>query len=119
MYFVSSTDNPLLVVETIDNRWALEDGLHLFKDQFLGEDKCTFMDKNAIQVMAIFNNVAYALYRVASAFFEHPSMAFTKYQYKNCPEKLLAQLLPLTKKANITALLKDNMRGRKKARAKA
>lgn len=119
MYFVSSTDNPLLVVETIDNRWALEDGLHLFKDQFLGEDKCTFMDKNAIQVMAIFNNVAYALYRVASAFFEHPSMAFTKYQYKNCPEKLIAQLLPLTKKANITALLKDNMRGRKKARAKA
>lgn len=47
-YFISSSDNPQLIVETIDNRWHIEDGFHWWKDDLLKEDECTFMDKNAI-----------------------------------------------------------------------
>lgn len=33
--FISSSDNPQLIVETIDNRWHIEDGFHWWKDNLL------------------------------------------------------------------------------------
>lgn len=44
-YFISSSDSHQLIVETIDNRWHIEDGYHWWKDDFLKEDECTFMDR--------------------------------------------------------------------------
>ena len=114
-YFISSSDNPQLIVETIDNRWHIEDGFHWWKDDFLKEDKCTFMDKNAIKVMATFNNITYALYRIASAIFDDSCMAETRIRYEECPEKMLEKLIPLLEKQNLTMLLKENMKGRKKS----
>lgn len=113
-YFVSSSSNPLLVVETIDNRWCIENDLHGFKDGFNHEDSCTFMDKNAIAVMAVFNNISYSFYRLASAVFGHSGMAETKIRYEECPEEMLAKLIPLMEGRNLTELLKSNMKGRKK-----
>ena len=101
-------------MEAIDNRWQVEQ-FHNYKDDFLKEDKCTFTDKNAIQVMAIFNNIAYALYRIASAIFNDSCMAETRIRFKDCPEEMLALLVPLLEKQNLTMLLKQNMRGRKKS----
>lgn len=115
-YFVSSSDNPQLIMETIDNRWQVEDGLHLEKDKFLQEDKCTFMNKNAIKVMATINNIVYALYRLATAMFGYSSMSETKIRFKDCPEQMLAKLIPLMVGQNLTMLVKQNMRGYRKPR---
>ena len=52
------------------------------------------MDKHAIKVMAIFNNIAYGLYRLASAIFNDGSMAETRIRWQNCPEKMLSKLAP-------------------------
>ena len=41
-------------------------------------------------------------------------MAATRIQYEEDPEDLLAKLVPLMEKQNLTMLLKENMRGRKK-----
>ena len=114
-YFISSSNSPQLIVETIDNRWHIEDGFHWWKDDFLKEDECTFMDKNAIKVMATFNNITYALYRIASAIFDDSCMAETRIRYEECPEKMLEKLIPLLEKQNLTMLLKENMKGRKKS----
>ena len=113
-YFVSSANNTQLIMEAIDNRWQVEQ-FHNYKDDFLKEDKCTFTDKNAIQVMAIFNNIAYALYRIASAIFNDSCMAETRIRFKDCPEEMLALLVPLLEKQNLTMLLKQTLRGRKKS----
>ena len=115
MFFVSSADNPQLIMETIDNRWKIEGDFHWLKDGFLLEDKCTFTNKNAIKVMATLNNIAYALYRIASAIFFEESMQATRIRYQDCPEEMLAKMIPLLEKKNLTALLKENMKGRKKA----
>lgn len=45
------------------------------------------MDKNAIKVMPTFNNITYALYRIASAIFDDSCMAETRIRYEECPEK--------------------------------
>ena len=113
-YFISSSDNQQLIMETIDNRWHIESGYHWWKDDFLKEDECTFMDKNAIKVMATFNNITYALYRIASAIFDDSCMAETRIRYEECPEKMLEKLIPLLEKQNLTMLLKQNMKGTKK-----
>ena len=72
------------------------------------------MDKNAIKVMATFNNIAFSLYRIASAIFDDSCMAETRLRFEECSEKMLAKLVPLLEKQNLTMLIKQNMRGRKK-----
>ncbi len=113
-FFVSSIDDPQLIAEAIDNRWDIEDGLHLFKDQFLGEDECTFTDKNAVKVMATINNIVYAYYRIAAAVTGRP-MIETTIRYKEDPVALISLVTPLLKKTNLNALIRRNMRGVRKA----
>lgn len=112
-HFITSTNSINLIVEAIDNRWEIEDGLHWFKDDFLKEDECTFTDKNSIQVMATFNNITYALYKIASAIFDDSCMAETRIRFEEHPEKMLYKLIPLMEKQNLSNLLKQNMKGRK------
>ena len=100
-------------MEAVDNRWSIE-VMHQYKDSYWNEDSCTFMNKNAIRIMAVFNNIAYSLYRIASAIFDNSSMAETRIRFQDSPEKMLSKLLPLMEKQNLTMLLKENMRGRKK-----
>ena len=113
-YFITSTNNVELMIEAIDNRWEIEGGLHWFKDDFNKEDECTFTNKNAIQVMATFNNITYALYRIASAIFDNQVMAETRIRFKDHPEKMLYKLIPLLEKQNLSNLLKENLKGYKK-----
>ena len=116
-YFISSSDNAQLIMEALDNRWCIEGDLHWWKDTFLKEDSCTFTDKNAVKVMATFNNITYALYKLASAIFDDSCMAETRIRFEECPEQMLAKLVPLMEKQNLTTLLKQNLRGRKKGNA--
>ena len=112
--FISSSNNPQLIMEAIDNRWYIESDYHWFKDVFLKEDECTFMHKNSIKVMATLNNIAYAFYKIASAIFGDGSMAVTRIKFEECPEQMLALLIPLLDNKNLATLLRANMRGAKK-----
>ena len=112
-YFVSSESSIQLIAEAIDNRWQIEDGLHRFKDLVLGEDDCTFMDQNAVKVMATINNTVYSLYRIASSILGHKSMTETRIRFMDDPISLLSTVLPLLEKKNLTKLIRANMRGGK------
>ena len=95
----------------MDNRWDIEDGLHFFKDNFLKEDSCTFMGKNAVKVMATINNIVYAFYRIASAIVGDETMSMTIIRYKDSPIELISLVTPLLKKVNLNKLIKLNMKG--------
>ena len=110
-YFISSLSNLSLIAEAIDNRWEIEDGLHLFKDSFQNEDGCTFSNKNAVKVMATINNIVYAFYKVASAIIGDEKLSTTIIRYKDNPVALISLVVPLLKKNNLNALIKKNMRG--------
>lgn len=114
-YFVSSSTDIQLIAEAIDNRWNIEDGLHYFKDDFLKEDSCTFMGKNAVKVMATINNIVYAFYRIASAIAGDKTMSMTIIRYKDNPVELISLVTPLLKKVNLNKLIAMNMKGVKKA----
>ena len=86
---MSSVTNKELIIEAIDNRWSIEDELHLFKDDFLREDACTFTNKNAIK-----------------------AMARTRIRYKDDPIEIIELLLPLLNKKNVSRMIRENMRGR-------
>ena len=64
--------------------------------------------------MATFNNITYALYRIASAIFDNQVMAETRIRFKDHPEKMLYKLIPLLEKQNLSNLLKANIKGHKK-----
>ena len=110
-YFVSSVTNKELIIEAIDNRWSIEDELHLFKDDFLREDECTFTNKNAIKTMATMNNIVFALYRLAASV-NNETMARTRIRYKDDPMEIIELLLPLLDKKNVNRMIRENMRGR-------
>lgn len=114
-YFVTSLKDLTLIAEAADNRWNIEDGLHFFKDDFLNEDSCTFTKKNAVQVMATINNIVYAFYRVAAAIL-NDTMARTIMRYEGEPLSLISLVVPLLKKTNFNALVRNNMRGVKKTK---
>ena len=42
-------------------------------------------------------------------------MAETRIRFEECPEEMLAKLVPLLVGRNLSNLLKENMKGRKKA----
>ncbi len=115
-YFITSETNTDLIEEAIDNRWQIENGLHKFKDTFLGEDKCVFSNKNAVKVMAVINNLVYSLYRIASAIRGDKSMTETKIRYKEDPLSLIATVLPLLEKENLSKPIRENMRGKPKSK---
>lgn len=113
-YFITSLNNIDCIIETIDNRWCIENDLHYFKDDLLKEDECTFYNKNAVKVMATINNIVYSFYRIASAIENDPSMGVTKIKYKDEPLDLIAKVLPVLMKKNLSKLIHDNMNGTKK-----
>lgn len=113
-YFITSETDLQLIAEAIDNRWQIENGLHKFKDEVLLEDECTFMDQNAVKVMATINNTVYSIYRLASAIRGDKSMSRTRIRFKDDPLSLIATVLPLLEKKNLSALIRENMRGKPK-----
>lgn len=115
-YFITSMDEFNLIAESIDHRWCIEDDLHRFKDGFFEEDSCTFMNTNAIKVMATINNTVYSFYRIASAVLSHESMRETVTRFSKKPIELLRTVLPLLTGQDLTMLIKQNMRGTKESK---
>lgn len=113
MYFVTSADNPDLIMQAIDSRWSVEQ-MHWYKDVYLHEDSCTTTDKTAIKAIAVMNNIVYSIYRLTAALFYEKDMAKTRIIFEDCPETVFKKLMPLMEKQNLTNLLKANLKGRKK-----
>lgn len=67
---------------------SIEGSFHRTKDDFLKEDNCTLTDKNAIAVMAVINNVAYAIYKVVVALLGE-TMAAARIRFDDQPKNLL------------------------------
>ena len=60
LYFITSLKDTDAIVQSIDNRWKIENDFHKEKDYSFSEDNYIFTDKNAIRVMATMNNIVYA-----------------------------------------------------------
>ena len=76
-------------------------------------DCCTFMDGNAVKVLAILNNIVFSFYRIATAMMGSSSMMETKIRFKDRPLELIALVVPMLKAKNVSDLIKANMKGRK------
>lgn len=64
MYFISNTQDHQLIIDGIENRWAIEDGYHKPKDVIFNEDVCRSTNKNALHNIAILNNLALQLFNI-------------------------------------------------------
>lgn len=110
-YFITSLSNLNCIIETVDNRWCIENELHLFKDSFLNEDDCTFYNKNCVKVMATINNIVFGFYKLASSILNNKSMCETRYKFEDDPLKLISLILPYLKDKDLPKLIKQNMKG--------
>ena len=112
-YFISSANNAQLIMEALDQRWHYESDIESFMDTELNKDERKDLDESSMEAISTFNNVVFAIYRLAAATFYKGNMSATKIRHKDQPEKLLKKLVPLMEQQNLTNLLKENMRGRK------
>ena len=124
-YFISSAYNVQLIIDAIDTRGNVESGRHCVNylklpDAYDGWYEDSFnIEKNCSEVRAIFNNMEYAVYRLAAGLFYQGKMQDTRILYSDKPEKLIALIAPLTKTQNLAMMLKDNLRGMKRTKTKS
>lgn len=112
-YFITSLKNDQLIIESIDNRWKIENDLHKTKDEIFVEDQYKFTDKNAIKVIAVLNNIAYSFFRISCAFLQDESPTILKIRFQKEPYEILKKVSPLLGKKEFNKLIKDNLKGRK------
>ena len=111
-YFLTSLKDPQLIVESIDNRWKIENDLHKIKDELFVEDNYKFTDKNAIKVMAVLNNIAYSFFRITAAFLKEDIPTITKIKFNKEPFEILQKITPLLNSRNFNKLIKGNLKGK-------
>lgn len=112
-FFITSLSNDRLIAEAIDNRWKIENDLHKIKDELFSEDDYRFMDKNAIKVMAMMNNIAYSFFRIVSAFLQEKIPEIVKIRFKKDPIEVLSKIGPLLSSKDFGSRIEANMKGRK------
>ncbi len=96
MYFISnlSIKKADLIMESIENRWCIENGLHKDKDGFLNEDTVVLTNRTAVLNIAVINSFAVAaakLYAILTR--EEPRIS--KKRMKVHPEKVISFLLSI------------------------
>ena len=111
--FISSIDDVNINIATIDNRWQLENNPHRTKDEMFYEDQYRFTNKNAVKVMATFNNIAYSFFRLASAFMNTTSQR-AKIRFEKDPVGIATSLIPMMETKNFEKELESHLKGRKK-----
>lgn len=112
-HFITSLSNDRLIAEVIDNRWKIENDLHKIKDEMFNEDDYTFTNKNAIKVMALFNNIAYSFFRVVAALLPDKSQQQIKIIFKKDPYEVLSKISSILETKDFSKLLRNNLKGKK------
>ena len=116
-YFLTSLKDNEEIIETIDKRWTIENGLHKFKDVQLGQDKIQTRNKNALKNMVTMNNIVYAMYRIVAQL-KKVTPQRLKIAYEDDPMEFIEVIFPLFYGHNFTNLIKQNMRGTKESKLK-
>lgn len=115
LYFITSLKSTDAIVQSIDNRWKIENDFHKEKDYSFSEDDYIFTDKNAIRVMATMNNIVYAFFVLSSRFIPGSTPSLVRIRFKKNPIEVLEETAPLLSRKEFNQLLKANLKGRKKS----
>jgi len=95
IYFLSSLKQLDIIVEAIQKRWSVENDLHRYKDLLLNEDKLRYTNRNLSNTLAILNNFALALIKLAKPVLDAPSYKITRKDFCLDGEKLALKMLKL------------------------
>jgi len=95
LYFLSSLKQLDIIVEAIQKRWAAENELHRYKDLLLNEDKLRYTNRTLANNLAILNNFALALIKLAKPVLDAPSYKITRKDFCLDGEKLALKMLKI------------------------
>ena len=91
MYFITNGKDEDAIVEAIENRWEIEGDFHKEKDVFLNEDAVHYTNKNAINNVAILDNLALGLMKLYHTFSKN-ELRLDKKIFRAYPIESLLQL---------------------------
>lgn len=115
MYFISNTTDHQLIIDGIENRWAIEDAFHKPKDMIFNEDIWRSTDKNALHNITILNNLALQLLNIYQMISGKPSPKAKTYFKFNSIESLNIILGVMTSEEIVDKLVKE-LKKRKKSK---
>ena len=96
------------MIDGIENRWHIENGLHREKDMFLNEDLFRSSESNTVNCLAVMNNFAMQLIRIYQAVsgleLRHAKIYMRNYTLEGCVE-----ILTKLKSEEVIAKIKEEM----------
>lgn len=110
MYFITNLKDDELMIQAIEDRWQIENDLHREKDVYLNEDEIRFTNKNAVNSMAIMNNVVVAFARIIMAFNPEMRLKEAKYYLKYQTSKAINSILLTLNSDETMKQLKEQMK---------
>ena len=114
MYFISNLKDDEYIIQAIETRWQIENDLHKEKDIYFNEDLIRYTDKNAVQSMAIMNNLGLIMIRLYNAIIKPKSMTHSKLYIKNDPIEAFNTLLGVIESEAIINTVKTEIRQKTK-----
>lgn len=112
MYFISNSFNKDLIMEAIENRWEIENGLHKEKDTYLNEDSVRFTNKTALTNVAIMNNLAICLAKLYGSI-STIEMRTSKREFRAFPLECIAKTMKIMNDKEIMKQLKQSAKAKK------
>jgi len=114
-YFITNIKDAELICEAVEDRWAIENGLHKEKDVFFYEDRIRLTNKNAIRNMVLMNNLAMQITRIYQVVAE-PDFYMAKLTVHDLPIESIQRILAVMSSAEIIKMVKADLRAKKKNR---
>ena len=114
-YFISNATDHRLIIDGIEKRWTVENDLHKPKDVDLGEDLVRSTDKNALQNIAVLDNLVIQLFRIYQAITGKEYRKARRYFQFN-PIECLNTILAIMSSEEIVNSLVLDLKRRKRAR---
>lgn len=108
-YFISNSDNKELVCEAIEARWTIENDLHKNKDLIFHEDLIRVTDKNALQNLAVLNNLGLQLIQMYKAI-SGKEFRKAKVYFRHHPIECINLILTVTSSEDIISQLKQSIK---------
>lgn len=107
MYFISNTTNKDLIIETINNKWKIENKHHKNKDCLLDEDLFRIADATAVANIVAFNDVVLSFFKIAKATLSFDTLKKTRTAFELEPEKYLTMVLSIIESKTLIKKIKE------------
>ncbi len=114
MYFISNLKDEMAVIEAIENRWEIENGLHKDRDYYLHEDLFSVSDKNAVASFAVFNNAVLAFYKVVQGLLGVKERNDLRVMFSSDPVKYISLVLEIARSKKLERLINEKINERKR-----